>query len=127
MFFLQKAMHKHQRLNHYLWRPTTFFPDLDIPVKMNESEEVPGPKTNSDAPSTSTSQLNYLMPGSYGENKETSSKSDLKCQIDLLRRVKNEKLRLSNKETQLAYHNGFKVIYRIFCPYFFSINSHFLV
>lgn len=101
-------MHKHQRLNYYLWRPTTFFPDLDVPVKMNEAEDVPGPKINIETPSTS--HTNYLLPGNYNENRnDTEDKNNLDCQLDLLKRIKHEKERLQHTGENLAYHYGFKV------------------
>lgn len=107
-------MHKHQRLNHYLWRPTTFFPDLDVPVQMNETEEIPGPKANGEI-LPSTSHSNYLMPGNYNESTNAKSKSDLDCQLDLLKRVKHEKERLNKLHDKLAYHYGFKVCTFLVC------------
>lgn len=101
-------MHKHQRLNHYLFRPTTFFPDLDVPVKMNETEEVFGPKPNGESPSTSHS--NYLIPNTYIQDENAKSKNDLDCQVELLKRIKYEKQRLNKEDTKLTYHYGFKVL-----------------
>lgn len=118
-------MHKHQRLNHYLWRPTTFFPELDVPVKMNETEEIPGPKQSSEAPSTSHS--NYLLPGNYSENNDVRSKSDLNYQVDLLKRIKHEKERLSNIEDKSAYHYGFRVPNPLFCIFVPLIQHIFSV
>lgn len=112
-------MHKHHRLNHFLWRPTTFFPELDVPVKMNELEEVPGPRTDVELPSTS--QSNYLLPGSYNENKDAKNKSEVDCQLDLLKRIKHEKERLNNSDNKPVYHFGFKV--QLFHS-FLNIHKH---
>lgn len=100
-------MHKHQRLNHFLFKPTTFFPELDVPVKMNENEDAPGPKMATEPPSASHS--NYLLPGSYGDNMETQTKSDVDCQVELLKRVRHEKERTKSAADRPAYHFGYKV------------------
>lgn len=111
-------MHKRHRLNHYLWRPTTFFPELDVPVKMNEAEDVPGPTVDAELPSTSHS--NYLLPGNYSENNDTRGKSDVDCQLDLLKRIKHEKQRISNADGKIVYHFGFKVSAFLRVVYFFN-------
>lgn len=91
-----------------MWRPTTFFPELDVPVKMNDTEDVPGPKIGADLPSSSHS--NYLLPGGYNENKDAKNKSELDCQLDLLKRIKHEKEKLGNAENKPTYHFGFRVL-----------------
>lgn len=38
--YLQKPYsHRHQKNNYYLYKPSTFFPDMDIPVVMNEADD----------------------------------------------------------------------------------------
>lgn len=74
---------------------------------MNEAEEVPGPKSNPEAPSTSHS--NYLLPGNYSKNNDVSTKSDLEYQVDLLKKIKHEKEKVRKSEDKLTYHYGYKV------------------
>lgn len=98
--------HKHQRHNHYLFRPSTFFPELNIPVTMNDSVECPGPSQNK---VNDTNQQNYLLPNTYpDENKLLENKSDYELQLNLLKRVKIEKLNY-NQEDYAFQHVGYKV------------------
>lgn len=50
MYILQKAFnHKHQKNNFYLYKPSTFFPDMDVPVVMTDDEDdipIAGPPEN---------------------------------------------------------------------------------
>ncbi|KAJ8937839.1 hypothetical protein NQ318_022257 [Aromia moschata] len=66
--YKKSVLHKHQRHNHYLWKPTTFFPDLFVPVVMDDLENTPGPSVNpcsaSASASATSSSSNYLLPGS---------------------------------------------------------------
>lgn len=88
----KSKLHNHQRYNHFLFKPSTFFPQLDIPVVMNESEPIPGPSTNS---SSHSSLLNYLLPESTvpGQTLDNRLKSDLDVKLSILRKVKQEKLK----------------------------------
>lgn len=84
---------------------------------MNEAEDVPGPRVDAELPSTS--QSNYLLPGSYNENNDARIKSDVDCQLDLLKRIKHEKQRISNADGKVVYHFGFKVSEFLCCISFF--------
>ncbi|CAG9857365.1 unnamed protein product [Phyllotreta striolata] len=99
--------HKHQRYNHFLLKPTTFFPEFNTPVTMNElTEEAPGPFTNQPSTSTSTSS-NYLMAVNYQYDAEIANKSKGELQLDLLKRIKEEKM----KESDDYQHSGYKCDY----------------
>lgn len=105
-------LHKHQRHNHYLWKPTTFFPDLCVPVVMNDLENIPGPssKIPDNIPQASTSS-NYLIPSGYHhENEILPQKSEAELQLDLLKRIKKIKVRDNESGQNLYHHVGFKVI-----------------
>lgn len=91
-------LHRHQRYNHqYLWKPSTFFPDLYVPVNMDEQDNTPGPSVNPPptvAPSTNNSK-NYLLPTDYHQpgEKEEPVKNETELQLQLLKRVKAEKVK----------------------------------
>lgn len=87
-------------------RPTTFFPELDIPVVMNDTEDVPGPGKSGN---TASSHTNYLIPGTYHTDLKGNQKSDLEYQLDILKRVRNEKEREMTMDDKLFCHIGFRV------------------
>lgn len=114
MHYFQKSLHKHQRYNHYLWRPTTFFPELDIPVVMNDAEDVPGPCSSSaTGKSDAASCSNYLIPGTYHTDLKQDKKSIEQYQLDTLKRVRDE------KEREMAAD------YKFFCHIGFRVSSHY--
>lgn len=105
----------HQKYNHYLFKPTTFFPQFDLPVVIDEAEEVPGPSsTNGAVPGTSTSG-NYLLPDSAIREPEIIEESlpeepvdEINLQIQLLQKVKAEKQ--NSNDLQLSFqHYGYRV------------------
>lgn len=102
-------MHLHQRHNHYLFKPTTFFPELNIPVTMNDKEEVPGPSTQFSA-STSSSSLSYLMPTLPDDTEINNSINEEKGEIDMkLEILEKVKLEKQNEDWSQGTHDGFKV------------------
>lgn len=101
-------MHLHQRHNHYLFKPTTFFPELNIPVTMNDKEEVPGPSTQFSASTSSSST--YLMPTLPDDTEINNSISDEKSEIDIkLEILEKVKLEKQNEDWSQGTHDGFKV------------------
>lgn len=120
-FIPQRSLHKHQRYNHYLWRPTTFFPELDIPVVMNDAEDIPGPCISAAGKSgdATSSHSNYLIPGTYHADFKGNPKSDLEYQLDILKRVRNEKEREMAMDDKLFCHIGFRVSQILFCLHFY--------
>ncbi|KAJ8971080.1 hypothetical protein NQ317_014753 [Molorchus minor] len=111
--YKKSVLHKHQRHNHYLWKPTTFFPDLYVPVMMNDLDNIPGPSINTSSPSTSTSgSSNYLLPTEYHHNNDIcSTKSESELQLGLLKRIRMEKLREQDGNHSSFQHIGFKCDY----------------
>ncbi|KAK4877141.1 hypothetical protein RN001_009647 [Aquatica leii] len=108
----KSKLHIHQRYNHYLFKPTTFFPQLDIPVTMNESEPIPGPSTNS---TSNPNLLNYLIPESLdpAEQEQMLTKeptNDIDIQLRILRRVKYEKQKENDIQSNFQ-HYGYKCDY----------------
>lgn len=66
---------------------------MDIPVSMNESEEVPGPSFSLQSPLKTS---NYLIPGpsyTYDEVAIEESEEYYNKQIEILRKVKCEMLK----------------------------------
>ncbi|CAH1170310.1 unnamed protein product [Phaedon cochleariae] len=107
----KKSLHKHQRFNHYLWKPTTFFPEFTTPVVMNDQEATPGPSIHT-IPSTSTATTsnpsNYLLQSEYHhQNNDVRQKSFAELQLQLLKRVRNEKI-LEQQEANMFKHVGYK-------------------
>jgi len=112
----KSLLHKHQRHNHYLWKPTTFFPELNVPVQMDELESIPGPSNLSAMePSTSTISDNYLLRTEYhqsfvAEQPETHEDEN-QLKVKLLKRVREVKA----KEVSPSYipfsHIGYKCDY----------------
>ncbi|KAI4471288.1 zinc finger zz domain containing 3 [Holotrichia oblita] len=112
--FERKRSHKHQRLNHLLFKPSTFFPHLDIPVVMNDDDEVPGPSQTSKL-SESTHDCyssNYLLTSSYHEDRKLlTGRTEMDLQLYLLRSIRNEKQIENNESVTLFQHVGFKCDY----------------
>lgn len=102
---LQKG-HKHQRHNHFLFKPSTFFPQLNVPVSMDDFD-APGPSQNHEPPQPANH--NYLLPNASLEDREYEKKSDGDLQIYLLKRVKSDKMRMNDDEPSFQ-HVGFSVI-----------------
>jgi hypothetical protein len=111
--YKRTALHKHQRHNHYLWKPTTFFPNLCVPVVMNDLDNVPGPSSKSceEIPQPSTSS-NYLIPSGYHEEREVlPQKSETVLQLELLKRIRRLKVKDEENGTNVYHHIGFKCDY----------------
>lgn len=110
----KRKSHKHQKHNHFLWKPSTFFPELDVPVVMDD-KEVPGPSRQaspkpSETSSASLSQQNYLLPNNFHDGEEMENeKSEKEIRQDILRRVKQEKLR--QWEGGVFHHIGYRCDY----------------
>ncbi|XP_025829618.1 ZZ-type zinc finger-containing protein 3-like [Agrilus planipennis] len=111
--YKKSKLHLHQRNNHYLWKPSTFFPHLDIPVKMNDFEEVPGPSISHKAVLESSNSSNYLLPkpDEFGSSEYSIQHSNdtTEYKLKLLKRVKG----IKEKELNLCVsfsHFGYKVI-----------------
>lgn len=106
--FQRKNKHKHN-----MWKPTTFFPEYNVSVYMDETESVPGPSLQ-DCPKQSTSSNpNYLLQTDYhqSENKEQIiEKSELEMQMELLSRIKIEKAK-ARERTEPYKHLTYKCNY----------------
>lgn len=87
-------------------RPTTFFPELDIPVVMNDADEIPGPSTSSQ-PTCTTS--NYLLPAAYQTEDKNDNRSDADSQLEILKLVRQEKERELSRDSKPFCHVGYKV------------------
>ncbi|KAF5280551.1 hypothetical protein FQR65_LT00302 [Abscondita terminalis] len=108
----KSKLHTHQRYNHYLFKPTTFFPQLDIPVTMNECEPIPGPSAIS---TSNPNLLNYLIPQPLDnvESEQTLTDeplNDVDIQLNILRRVKYEKQQENLLQSNYQ-HLGYKCDY----------------
>ncbi|XP_030766015.1 ZZ-type zinc finger-containing protein 3 [Sitophilus oryzae] len=108
-------LHKHQRHNHYLWKPTTFFPELNVPVQMENMDNIPGPSNMSphtEYPNQATSE-NYLMRTDYHHNDENESVGEncQELQINLLKRVRQEKSKEDSADYMPFSHAGYKCDY----------------
>ncbi|GJQ71123.1 hypothetical protein Trydic_g1027 [Trypoxylus dichotomus] len=109
--FDRKRSHKHQRLNHLLIKPSTFFPHLDIPVVMNDDDEVPGPSQSSKlSESTFDSPFsNYLLTSNYHDDRKLmTDRNEIDVQLYILRNIRNEKQIEDNASRPLYRHVGFK-------------------
>ncbi|KAL1518095.1 hypothetical protein ABEB36_001770 [Hypothenemus hampei] len=104
--FKRSSLHKHQRHNHYLWKPTTFFPELNVPVQMTDLENIPGPSDNSN--SSNVTIENYLMSTDY-HNSKLENPADL--QLKLLKRVREFKLHEQSENYIPFTHWDFKCDY----------------
>lgn len=92
-------------------RPTTFFPELDIPVVMNDTDEVPGPSTSSQPTCTSS---NYLLPVAYQTEVKNDNRSYADCQLEILKLVREEKQGEMKRDSKPFCHVGYKVSYLYF-------------
>nr|CAD7413814.1 unnamed protein product [Timema poppensis] len=87
---LHRPYHRHHRNNHFLFRPTTFFPSHKVPVYMSDFDDAPAYNyPNSSAQDDGTDEN---LSDDDGNNVPES----LRCtseyqQMELLRRVKKEK------------------------------------
>lgn len=109
-------MHKHQRHNHYLWKPTTFFPEFNTPVTMSDLVgNSPGPSVNQQF---SSNPGNYLIESSYQQAVEMTGKSNNEIQLEILKRVREEKLRTQRNASADFQHIGYKVIIYLLFPFF---------
>ncbi|XP_074028104.1 ada2a-containing complex component 1 isoform X2 [Leptinotarsa decemlineata] len=97
-----RVMHKHQRLNHFLWKPSTFFPEFNTPVVMDDLESTPGPSMSEPPPPPCSS--NYLLESEYLQSSSIQDKSDEESQLQLINRVKEEKLREREDPNALFRH-----------------------
>ncbi|XP_060535499.1 ZZ-type zinc finger-containing protein 3 [Cylas formicarius] len=113
--YKKSALHKHQRHNHYLWKPSTFFPDLCVPVQMDPLNDAPGPScSTSGTPGTDdTACENYLLPSEYARAspQATSSKDHVELQLELLRRIRLEKEKENGDDYAPQSHAGFRCDY----------------
>ncbi|KAJ8925475.1 hypothetical protein NQ315_009309 [Exocentrus adspersus] len=110
--YKKSMMHKHQRHNHYLWKPTTFFPELYVPVTMNDLENTPGPSLNSPAPTSALpTSLNYLIPTETHSSNSRSTTNESEQQLNLLKKVKMEKLNELTGNDNLFQHFGYRCDY----------------
>lgn len=106
----KKSSFKSKRFGkHAYMKPSTFFPDLDIPVVMNECEDAPGPSQASKLPDPNTS--NYLLSNNYHEDKSEPVKSDVDIQLDLLKKIRLEKMYEESDGYQKFQHYGYKCDY----------------
>ncbi|KRT83079.1 hypothetical protein AMK59_4822 [Oryctes borbonicus] len=109
--FERKRSHKHQRLNHLLVKPSTFFPHLDIPVVMNDDDEVPGPSQPSKLPESSLDSnfSNYLLTSNYHDDRKSiTDRNEIELQLYILRNIRHEKQIENNESRTLYRHDGFK-------------------
>ncbi|KAL3283901.1 hypothetical protein HHI36_018070 [Cryptolaemus montrouzieri] len=87
---------KNKQHKHNMWKPTTFFPEYNVSVFMDDTESVPGPSTQ-DSPNFSNSNTsNYLLPAEYHQSNieiQSVGKSDTELQLQLLKRIRAEKIK----------------------------------
>uniref|UniRef100_A0AAR5P9A5 ZZ-type domain-containing protein n=2 Tax=Dendroctonus ponderosae TaxID=77166 RepID=A0AAR5P9A5_DENPD len=112
--YRKSAHHKHQRFNHYLWKPTTFFPELSIPVQMEDLNNIPGPSEVPTNTNNSSRNDNYLMRTDYlqssGDTEATENFSP-ELQLKLLKRVREVKVCESADSYVPFSHAGYKCNY----------------
>ncbi|XP_063238162.1 ZZ-type zinc finger-containing protein 3 [Bacillus rossius redtenbacheri] len=102
----RKSSHRHQRHNHFLMRPTTFFPSHNVPVYMTDSDDVQMagqgfPAQEEDALATDE----YLTDEDMAVDKIAQSSAEM--QLELLRRIKTVK----EENKVFVKHIGFKCDY----------------
>ncbi|XP_050498565.1 ZZ-type zinc finger-containing protein 3 [Diabrotica virgifera virgifera] len=97
-------LHKHQRHNYYLYKPSTFFPKFNPPVVMDEMEDIPGPSSSHHPAEEPATPSNYLMETEYLNADYMKGKTKAEVQIQLLKKVKEVKLQ------EMAYENCFQHI-----------------
>ncbi|XP_044763506.1 ZZ-type zinc finger-containing protein 3 [Coccinella septempunctata] len=104
----RKNKHKYN-----MWKPTTFFPEYNVSVYMDETESVPGPSFEDNSRPSTSNTPNYLLSTHYHRPKNTDQtieKSEIEMQMELLKRVKLEKAR--EEEMSEPYrHMTFKCNY----------------
>ncbi|XP_066250603.1 ZZ-type zinc finger-containing protein 3 isoform X1 [Euwallacea similis] len=127
--YRKSAQHKHQRHNHYLWKPTTFFPGLSLPVQMEDLNNIPGPSTEasnllpsgnntivvfvmySTAEFAYSENENYLIRTDYHQAPEATAEITPELQLKLLKRVREIK-GLEQADSYSPFtHEGFKCDY----------------
>lgn len=112
--YKRSALHKHQRHNHYLWKPTTFFPDLIVPVVMDDLESAPGPSVANCETQLPTA-TNYLLPSTASQDFEQNEnhvpeENQVNLQLNLMKRVRKEKLK-EDQYSEPFKHFGYKCDY----------------
>nr|CAD7576953.1 unnamed protein product [Timema californicum] len=86
----KRPYHRHHRNNHFLFRPTTFFPSHKVPVYMSDFDDAPAYNyPNSSAQDDGTDE-------NLSNDDSNNVPESLRCtseyqQMELLRRVKKEK------------------------------------
>ncbi|KAF7271889.1 hypothetical protein GWI33_015279 [Rhynchophorus ferrugineus] len=112
--YKKSSLHKHQRRNHYLWKPTTFFPELNVPVQMDNLEDIPGPSSvPTEQYSGNTNTENYLLRTNYhnSSNNTTNRENSHEQQLNLLKRVRQEKVKEDAQDYVPFSHVGYKCDY----------------
>ncbi|XP_022909965.2 ZZ-type zinc finger-containing protein 3 [Onthophagus taurus] len=95
-------------------KPSTFFPELNIPVTMNELEEVPGASqssySNEQIPHINSS--NYLLSTGYQQEKLIENvRDENEIQLKILKLIKEEKKCEDDEDACLFQHVGYKCDY----------------
>ncbi|KAK9891440.1 hypothetical protein WA026_014674 [Henosepilachna vigintioctopunctata] len=86
---------KHNKHKHGMWKPTTFFPEYNVSVFMDDTESVPGPSTQTNMEPSSSLNTNYLMPfPDYHHQEASSEKSELLMKLELLKWAKQEQIKV---------------------------------
>lgn len=76
---------------------------------MDDTEDCPGPTQNqSTAISANQNSDNYLLPRTYSQQNAANKKTDNQLQIEILKRVKSDKLR-SKDDSYSFHHIGYSV------------------
>lgn len=94
-----------------MWKPTTFFPEYNVSVHMDETETVPGPSFQDCEKPSASNIPNYFLTRDYHhlENKEEiTEKSEIEMQMELLQRVKLAKAK-EREMTETFRHLTYKV------------------
>ncbi|XP_050294859.1 ZZ-type zinc finger-containing protein 3-like isoform X2 [Anthonomus grandis grandis] len=110
----KSSLHKHQRHNHYLFKPTTFFPELSVPVQMDTLDDIPGPF---EGPSTSAAptEANYLMKNDYHQDQpplaQETGEISPESQLKLLKRLKDVKVQECSEGYIPFSHEDFRCDY----------------
>ncbi|CAG9770991.1 unnamed protein product [Ceutorhynchus assimilis] len=112
--YRKQPFHKHQRHNHYLYKPTNFFPQLSIPVQMDDLNKIPGPSELCTKTSKEETD-NYLIPNNYynhGSPLPEPTPEDIpELKLKLLKRVKEIKIKEQEDNFVPFNHTGFKCDY----------------
>ncbi|KAG8228139.1 hypothetical protein J437_LFUL002794 [Ladona fulva] len=107
---LRKSLHKHQRNNHFLFRPSTFFPSHDVPMNISDSEDESSiPRrvylTKEDSVSDKEDQDENTDEGSSVTVPEEVKNSEEYRKLDLLKRIRKELDRASGSKFE---HIGYR-------------------